>query len=103
MSTRRHAAEAATTPPAAFATPGAAVPGERTSAPPPGQDVAKLEPCRASGDENPVGLPDQSAGHHLRELPAGRRQDLPAEVTPYHRRLRDDALMAWELGQPSAY
>jgi hypothetical protein len=30
--------------------------------------VAKLEPCRASGDENPVGLPDQSAGHHLREL-----------------------------------
>jgi hypothetical protein len=24
-------------------------------------------------------------------------------VTPHHRRLRDDALMAWELGQPSAY
>ena len=70
----------------------------------PGQGVAELEPRPVSGDENPVDRPGQGPGHHLRGLPAGRRQDLPVEVTPHHRRrLQDGTLVVGELGQPPAH
>ena len=70
----------------------------------PGEGVAELEPSPVGGDEDPVDRPGQGPGHHLRGLPAGRRQYLPVEVTPHHRRrLEDGALVVGELGQPSPH
>ncbi len=70
----------------------------------PGQGVAELEPRPVSGDENPVDRPGQGSGYHLCGLPTGRRQYLPVEVTPHHRRhLENSALVVGELGQPPAH
>ena len=70
----------------------------------PGQGVPELEPRPVSSNENPVDRPGQGPGYHLCRLPAGRRQDLPVEVMPQHRRgLQDGTLAVGELSQPPAH
>ena len=66
--------------------------------------MAELEPLPIGDDQDPFDRPGQRPGHHLRGLPAGRRQDLPVEVMPHHcRRLQDRALAAGKLGQPAPH